>query len=515
MDTVRAVFTTGHTGNWIPLTWLSHALDLELYGAYPGGHHATAVALHAANTVLLFLVLQTTTGALWPSAVAAALFGLHPLRVESVAWISERKDVLSTLFWLLATAAYVGWVRRPSRGRWLAVVAAFGLGLLAKPMLMTLPCTLLLLDLWPLRRLSWATVREKVPLLVLALAIAAVAFTAQRRAGAMELAGLLGPWDRLANAVVSYVRYLEHTFWPVGLSPWYSHPAIEGPPLAGGEVAAAAAVLLAISAMALATVRRLPFLLVGWLWYLGTLLPVIGLVQIGGHGMADRYTYVPLIGIFVAVTWAVAALPIWTVAGARRAGAALTVAILVVLATATWRQTRVWHDTVTLWTATLRVNPRAGVAYYALANKLAAQHRYGEAIAFYRRALALRDDPWRWHVEVAELLQRADRLAAARAHYRKAIARNPEEPVLYNALANVLIREDRLAAARHALEEAIARRPGFAAAHNNLGMVLARQGRLHEAVAAFDAAIAANPALASARANRRVAEQALAAAGEP
>jgi hypothetical protein len=157
--TVRAVFTTGHTGNWIPLTWLSHALDLELYGLHPRGHHATAVALHAANTVLLFVVLQTMTGALWPSVVAAALFGLHPLRVESVAWISERKDVLSTLFWLLATAAYVGWVRRPSRARWLAVVAALGLGLLAKPMLMTLPFTLLQFDLWPLRRLSWAAVR--------------------------------------------------------------------------------------------------------------------------------------------------------------------------------------------------------------------------------------------------------------------------------------------------------------------------------------------------------------------
>ena len=501
VDTVRAVFSTVHTGNWIPLTWLSHALDLELYGLEPRGHHVTALALHVVNTLLLLLILYEMTGATWQSAVVAALFGLHPLHVESVAWVSERKDVLSTALWLLATLAYLRWVRQPSRARWGAVVGAFGLGLLAKPMLMTFPFTLLLLDFWPLRRLSWRAVREKASLFGVALTIGGVAFVAQRSAGAMELAALVGPADRLANAVVSYVRYLGLALWPVGLSPWYSHPAIEGPPLTVPQIMAAAALLAALSGLAIATCRRWPFLLVGWLWYLGTLLPVIGLIHFGAHGMADRYTYVPMIGIAIALVWAGGRAPVWEAAGSRRLAAVLVVAILLGLATATWRQSHLWHDSKTFWSATIERNPRSGVGHYALANIYAQERRTPEAMASYRRALELRPDPWKWHVELAELAYRHGDRATALTHYERAVERRPDDAVLQAGLGNVLMQARRDVEARQHLERAIELHPDFAQAYDHLGIVLGRVGELPEAARAFRAALAIDPGLASARAN--------------
>jgi protein O-mannosyl-transferase len=513
--TLAAVFTTVHTGNWIPLTWLSHALDLQLYGHDPLGHHVTALVLHVANTILLFLVLRRVTGAVWRSAVVAALFGLHPLHVESVAWVSERKDVLSTFFWLLAIAAYARYLARQTAGRYLLVAAALVVGLLAKPMLVTLPFVLLLLDYWPLGRLSWRAVREKVPLVALALAFAAGAFTAQRAAGAMEQAARVGLADRLANAVVCSVEYLRLTVWPVDLSPWYSHPALEGPRLPVPVVGRAALVLLAISLLAAVTVKRRPYLAVGWLWYLGTLFPVIGVVQIGAQAMADRYTYVPLIGIFVAVTWLLGALPWWRHPVGRRAGTAITAGVLAVLSALTWRQIGVWHDSATFWAYTLRVNPRAAVGYYAVGTMLAKEGRSGEAVHAYRRALKLRPDLWSWHAEVADLLYGQGRLAAAEAHYRKAVALRPDEPVVRNSLANVLMRQDRLQPARRQLEAALARRPDFAEAHNNLGIVLAREGRLREAVGEFEAALRVRPDLAAARTNLAAVQAALAGDDDP
>ena len=500
LDTLRAVGTTTHTGNWIPLTWLSHALDRALYGLAPRGHHATALALHVANTVFLLFVLRGLTGALWPSAAVAALFGLHPLHVESVAWVSERKDVLSTLFWLLAIAAYARYARAPSRGRLLAVAALFVLGLLAKPMLVTLPLVLLLLDYWPLGRLSRAAVREKLPLAALALAFAAGAFVAQRAAGAVT-AARVDVADRVANALVSSVRYLALTVWPRGLSPWYSHPAIEGPPLTAAEIGGAAALIAAVTVVAIAAARARPYLLVGWLWYLGTLVPVIGLVQIGAAGMADRYTYVPLIGIFIAVAWTVASLPLWRVTWARRTTAAAVGAILLVLGVLTWRQAAVWHDTGTLWAHTLAVNPRAAVAHYALAVAAARERRPADAVAHYRRAVEARPDVWNWHAELGDLLWAHGRAAAAEPHYRRAVELNPAEPVVRNSLANVLTRLERSAEARRELETALALRPDFVEARNNLGILLANEGDLAGAVAAFEAALAVRPDFHQARGN--------------
>ena len=500
-QTLKAVFTTAHKGLWIPLTWLSHALDREVYGLKPFGHHLTALALHVANTILLFVVLRRLTGALWRSAVVAALFGLHPLHVESVAWVSERKDVLSTLFWLLAMAAYERHVRRPTRGSYLLVAAALSVGLLCKPMLVTLPFVLLLLDYWPLARLSRNAVHEKIPLVVVALAFSAVTVAAQTAAGAMEQARQIELADRVANAVFSYAKYLLLTVWPAGLSPWYSHPALEGVPLTPAGVGAAALMLIAVSLLAAVSLRRRPYVAFGWIWYLATLVPVIGLVQIGGQAMADRYTYVPLIGIFVAAVWLVGSLPWWRVTSVKSVGGALVVLILATCGVLTWQQSRIWHDSTTFWSYTLRLNPRAAVGHYAVGGMLASQGRTDEAIGAYRRAIKLRPEFWNWHAEAGDLLYGRDRISAAGAHYRRAIELNPDEPVTRNSMANVLIRQERFGPARRQLEEALKLRPKFAEAHNNLGIVMAKQGRLRDAVGEFQKALDFRPDFKPARTN--------------
>jgi len=316
---VRWAFTNAQEANWHPLTWLSHMLDCQLFGPSAGRHHLVNVGLHALSILLLFLVLARMTGRRWPSAMVAALFALHPLHVESVAWISERKDVLSALFWMLTMGAYVLYAERPSVIRYLPVFVFLALGLMAKPMLVTLPFVLLLLDFWPLGRLKGAAatgkeasgfpwrragrlVLEKAPLLVLAAAASGVAYLVQQKIGAMEF-GARVPWTgRLANAVMAYVTYLVKAVWPGGLAVFYPYDEH----LPAWEVGLASAALAAVTALVVWQGRRRPYLAVGWFWYVGTLVPVIGLVQVGGHAMADRYTYIPLIGIFVAAAWGAA-----------------------------------------------------------------------------------------------------------------------------------------------------------------------------------------------------------------
>ena len=307
-------FTSFHVSNWHPLTWLSHMLDCQFYGLHAGGHHLTNVLLHAATAILLFLVLRRMTGDLWPSAFVAAVFAIHPLRAESVAWVAERKDVLSGLFFMLTLGAYAGYARRPfSLGRYLTVVLLFALGLMAKPMLVTLPFVLLLLDYWPLGRIGphrrtgissfRRVVVEKIPLLALTAASCVATVIAQGTAViAIDVIPLP---SRIANALVSYVAYMGQLFYPAGLAVLYPHPE-GGLPI--WKVAASSLVLAGISAAALVWRRRFPYLFVGWFWYVGMLVPVIGLVQVGLHAMADRYTYLPQIGLCIAVTWGVAQL---------------------------------------------------------------------------------------------------------------------------------------------------------------------------------------------------------------
>ena len=382
------VFSHGHGGNWHPLTGLSHLADGQLFGLAAAGHHATNVALHAATVLALYLVLWRMTGACWPSALAAAIFALHPLRVESVAWVAERKDVLSGLCFVLTLGAYVWYVRSTfSWRRYLLLTALFALGLMAKPMLVTLPFVLLLLDYWPLGRMGShrrQIVIEKLPLLVLAAACCAITLWVQGEA-VLPDERLPFCW-RAANALVSYVAYVGQLFCPMGLAVFYPHP---GAHLPLWKVAGAAVLLVSISAAAVSCRRRAPYVLVGWLWYVGMLVPVVGLVQVGAQEMADRYTYLPQIGLCISLAWlAAAACRHWP--SPRWASSMAATVVLLALMACAWRQTSFWRDSEALWTRALACTSRNNVAHTNLGIFLAGQGRLDEAISQYRRALDIK-----------------------------------------------------------------------------------------------------------------------------
>lgn len=452
IDGVAWAFTTFHQANWHPLTWLSHMLDVELFGVNPGWHHRVAVFLHALNTVLLFTFLSRATGARWPSAFAAALFAVHPLHVESVAWISERKDVLSTFFWLAAMLAYLSWVRRGGPARYALVAGLLAAGLLAKPMVVTLPCVLLLLDVWPLGRTPWAgradtgeaaTVRwgrllaEKVPLFFLVAGASVATLAAQRAGGAVIGMVELPLAARLANAVVAYGWYLRKTVWPVGLAVFYPHPSLGGaPPPATWLVPLL--VLAGISAGAFWQRRRRPYLAVGWLWYLGTLVPVIGLVQVGVQATADRYTYVPLIGLFVAIAWLGASVALGS--RSRRVGVG-TAAIVWLVASllVTRAQLPHWRSARTLAERSVSVSPQNFVMSFNLAMALEGE---GD-------------------------------VDGARRRYWDAIRIQPTYAETYGNLARVLVRLERPDRAIRALRAGLRVEPGHVGLVNNLVWLLA------------------------------------------
>jgi tetratricopeptide (TPR) repeat protein len=491
-------FTAGHAGNWHPLTWLSHMLDVQLWGLRPGAHHLTNVVLHATSAVLLFLFLRGTTGALWPSAAVAALFALHPLHVESVAWISERKDVLSTLFFMLTLLAYSGWVRRPSPGRYLVALLLFALGLMAKPMLVTLPVLLLLLDVWPLarRRASWAAlVREKIPFFALAAGSALMTFVAQLRYGAVATADTLPLATRAANAVVAGASYLGLAVYPAGLVLFYPHV-----PLPAWKVAGAGAVLVAISALVVRLAPKRPWLGVAWLWYVVTLLPVIGLIQVGDQAMADRFTYLPLVGPFFAVAWAAA-----EVAAARpAAGRAIAVAAsaaLVAFAVGSWRQVGYWRNSETLFTHAVAVIPDSYVANNNLGNALAGAGRLDEAMARYEAALRAKPDLWNAQNNIGVILAQQGRIADAIPHYTEAIRLNPEFADAYSNLGAALADQGRLDEAIASYTQAIRLKPDHPDAHANLANAFARQGKLDLAIQHYSEALRLNPDHVSARVN--------------
>ncbi|HKQ63041.1 MAG TPA: tetratricopeptide repeat protein, partial [Candidatus Polarisedimenticolaceae bacterium] len=432
---LRWALTTFHEANWHPLTWFSLMLDAAVWGR-PAGFHATNVALHLAATLLLLHALTRLTGEFWRSAFVAALFAVHPLHVESVAWISERKDVLSVALGLLALLAWSDYVRRGSWPSYLGTSLAFALALSAKPMLVTLPLLLWLLDLWPLERRATL---EKLPLLLLSLASACVTFVAQSRAGTV------GGWSgyplgtRLANALVSGALYLGKTLWPFDLAAFYPYdPAI--PPLA---VACAAAVLLAVTATVLAGARRRPALAIGWAWFAIALVPVSGLIQVGLQARADRYTYLPSIGLFLMVAWSVPA---------RRVGCAA--AVLLVLA-ASWRahaQARTWRDSRTLFTHMLRVTGPNPIAYAGLGDELSARGEAREALEHYRRAVALAPGVGVFHAQYGRALAGVNDLEAAAREYRQALAAAPDDPDLLADLAIVAARAGRAAEASALLD---------------------------------------------------------------
>jgi len=457
---VAWALTTAHASNWHPLTWLSHMIDCQLWGLRPGAHHLTSVVLHAVNAMLVFTLLNGTTGALWASAAVAWLFALHPLHVESVAWVAERKDVLSTLFGLLALVAYGRYVPRPDAKRYLLVVAAFALSLMAKPMLVTLPLVMLLLDVWPLRRRP-LPVWEKVPLLGVAAASSLVTFAVGLRGGAVAAVDEVRFPTRLANVVVSYLRYLWKTIVPTDLVIFYPRTA-----LPAWEVVGAATVLVAISSIVAWRARRHPWLAVGWLWYLVTLLPVIGLVQVGDQAMADRYTYVPLIGPFIMLAWSAREI------ARRSARAAVPVAIMSAALLAacpvlTWFQVRHWRDSMTLFSHATAVFPDGYVGQLQLGNALAGEGRFAEAIACYSRALHAKPDLAEAHGNLGVMLAREGNTSQAIAELMEALRLNPES----------------------------------VDAHNNLGVVLAAQGQYDLAIVHYTQVLQLNPDHPTARGN--------------
>lgn len=515
-------FTTMHANFWHPLTWLSHMLDCQLYGLNPGGHHFTNLLLHIANTLLLFLVLERMTGAPWQSAFVAALFALHPLHAESVAWIAERKDVLSTFFWILTMGLYFRYVELPGLNRYLLVLLSFALGLMAKPMLVTLPFVLLLLDYWPLGRfqsvrsvgatnqqpckpantncqkpravfLLW----EKVPLLFIAAVSSLVAFFAQHHGGAIKSFALFPIEVRVANALVSYVSYIIKMIWPQDLSVFYPHP---GSTIPMWQVTLAGLLLVTISVLVIRGARRRPYLAVGWLWYLGTLIPVIGLVQVGDHAMADRYTYVPLIGLFIMIAWGVPdVLARWS--RRRIVLATSTAGLLSALMITSWLQIQHWKDSITLFEHTLHVTPDTPLAHNNLGVALAGQGKLDRAIWHYSQALQIKPDYLGARINLGSVLSEQGKLREAIAHYLKILRIKPDFVDAHFNLGNALARQGKLDKAIAHYSEALRIKPDDAEVHNNIGIALAARERTADALAHFRAALRIQPDFPEARHN--------------
>ena len=505
---VRWAFTTAHAGYWMPLVWLSHMADVQLHGMNSGPHHVTNLLLHIASTLLLFGLLWRITGAVGRSAFVAALFAVHPLHVESVAWITERKDVLSTLFWMLTMWAYVAYVRRPGRARYLLAAVSFALGLMAKPMLVTLPFVLLLLDVWPLGRLRLGGLRargsglrtqdsgrllwEKLPLFGLAGAGGIVAFITQQQAGAVSNLQVYSPGLRVGNALVSYVAYIGKMFWPARLAVLYPFPDS----IPAASVAGAVALLAVVSFVVLRLAARRPYLAVGWLWYLVTLLPAIGVVQVGVQAMADRFTYVPLVGLFIVVAWSVPdALAARSV---TRRVAVPVVAVLVVLACARTARAQVayWKDSVTLWTRTteLTLDMDAYHAHMSLGAVLRDQGRLDEAAGHFGEAVRLNPGSAESHNDLATVLQRQGKVDQAIVHYREALRLQPALAEVHNNLGAVLAGQGRFDEAIVHFSEAAHLKPDLEIAHVNLALAFARTGRAQDALREFNEVLRINPA---------------------
>ncbi len=491
-------FQSGYADNWHPLTWISHMLDCQLYGLNPAGHHLTNLLLHVANTVLLFLFLSQTTGTTWRSGFVAALFACHPLHVESVAWVAERKDVLSTFFWLLTLLAYAHYAKKPGAKTYLLTLSLFALGLMCKPMVVTLPFVLLLLDFWPLNRFSPNAPRlaksignlvfEKTPFLVLSLASSTVTFLVQRAGGAVSSLDSVPLSFRLANTTMSYLRYLFKTFVPVDLAVFYPPPTHW--PL--GLVIASGLFLLACSVLFVWFARRHPYLLVGWFWYLGTLIPVIGLVQVGRQAMADRYMYIPGIGLFIAIVWGVNAL--WC-GGWQRKWLAPAVGILALAGClmATWIQLKYWQNNMTLFFHARAVTANNYVADCHLGEAFEETGQFGKAVALLQEASRINPNYARGESELGAALASQGKLPEAIVHFQKAVRLRPKDAVLHYNLGTALLNRGQPDEAAAQFSTALQLNPDFAEAHRNLAMVLLKQGKTAEALAHFSKAVKLNP----------------------
>ena len=495
--TLRWAFNIGECGNWHPLTWMSHMLDCRLFGLNPRGHHGMGLILHVVNVILLFLVLTRLTRSRWASGLAAALFAIHPLHVESVAWVAERKDLLSISFWMLATGAYALYSEKPSFGRYSLVVLTFALGLMCKPMLITLPLTLLLLDYWPLRRFEvssfGALVVEKIPLFVLSLGSSVITYVAQQRGEAVSPLDLIPLAMRIENAVVSYAAYIVKMIWPTQLAVLYPYP-MSGLP--AWQVIGAAAAIACLSYLAVRMRQTRPYLLVGWLWYLVTLIPVIGLIQVGAQAMADRYTYVPLIGLFITIAWEAAERMGEREngrVGARTAVVAVCVLVLALLAVQTRKQVGYWKDDLALFGHAVEctrdnytMHNSLGLALADHGNLEGAKEQFEEAIRISPNYVSAR-------LDLGITLCDMGRMTDAISQFEEAIRIKPNYADSYYNMGRAL---DGIGDAQRAglnYQKALDLDPKHAQAHINLGNILVKNRAFDEAIRHYQAALDVNP----------------------
>lgn len=504
-DGFRWAWTTGHAANWHPLTWLSHLLDVELFGLWAGGHHLTSVALHAANAVLLFTLLRRLAGRFWPAAFVAAWFAWHPLRAESVAWVAERKDVLSTFFGLLSLLAYERYVRRERSGRWfVACLIALAASLASKAMFVTMPFLMLLLDVWPLQRFAGldaarrrstavALALEKLPVFGVVLIIAIATFVSQSDGGAVMLRSEIDAPHRVMNAAVSAMRYVGMLLVPVDLAPYYPHPyARDGRGMPVILVVVAAIALLAISVVAVAVRRRAPFVGVGWFWFLGMLAPVIGLVQVGSQALADRYTYVPGIGLGIAVAWSADA-----VTRRSRVARSIVVAVagvaLLAYGVAAHRQVSYWHDSVSLMRRGAEAVPDSFVAHNNLGAALDAGGDFAAAEASYRAALGLSPKHAGANTNLASLLIKTGRADEATPFIEAAIRYEPTFAPAYVARADQHLARGEAEPAYADYAQAIRLKPSEKRAYHNYALALAERGQYDRAKRLWRDALAIDP----------------------
>ena len=509
-DGVVWAFTTNRTGYWHPLTWMSLMLDCQLFGANPGWIHLMNLILHLANTLLLFAVLRKMTGALWQSAFVAAAFAIHPMHVESVAWIAERKDVLSTLFLLLTLAAYVSYVRCPGLVRYVLTLLLFALGLLAKPMLVTLPFLLLLLDYWPLNRFDspkterqshrtvpvvnkrhilYLIIIEKIPLITLSVVLSVITFLVQRSGGAMVGIDVIPLKLKFANAVISYAKYMGKMFWPQNLAVFYPFDART---IQFWQVMLCALLMIVVSVLAIRFGRKQRYLPVGWFWFVGTLIPVIGLVQVGGQSLADRYTYISYIGLFIMIAWGLPELlSRWPY---RKIALGLSMVIaLTTLGICTHQQVSLWNNSITLFSHAIEVTQNNALAHNSLGNAYDDLGRYQDAIEAYKQAIRIKPDYNKAHNDLGVAYGKLGRYQEAIDEYNQTIRINPDYAEAYYNLGVAYGKLGRRQDEIEAYKQTIRIKPDFAEAYLNLGVAYYKLGRYQDAIEPYKQAIRIRP----------------------
>jgi tetratricopeptide (TPR) repeat protein len=521
LDNITELFFSIDYANWHPLTWMSLMLDYNLYGSNAGGYHFTNLIFHIINTLLLYVVLGMMTGSVYRRALVTALFALHPLHVESVAWVTERKDVLSTMFWFLTMWAYIGYAKKPGILRYLPVIVFFLLGLMSKPMLVTLPFVLLLLDYWPLGRLNFgqtvpscnmniknqkvsSLLIEKIPLFFITMVSSVLTYMAQNSYQTVATFNNVSLFHRILNAANSYTGYLWKILWFHNLSPFYLYPKnFEIWPIAGSLL-----LLCAVTLLTIYFLKKMPYLAVGWFWYLGTLVPVIGLIQVGSQAMADRYTYVPLIGIFIMMAWGIPQ----ALEGLRHGkiiAASMASAFLIVITSASYIQAGIWKNDFTLFGHVIKINPRDVRSYQVIGHAMANNGEYDKALYYYSMALKYHPGYYPSYLNAGNVLQEMGKLKEAIDCYQRALKLDDKPAEAHYNLGIIFIETNNLNEAIFHFKKALAITPDDSDSHNNLGVALMKEGNIKEALAHFQEALRLNPQEGSAKKNIMIAADAL------